>query len=70
MKKWIKNKINNFLNNRNYYKLSEIQICGWCSLCGNIIYEPFPVAWPYGLCNGCLNGTIQDAMDKIKEYKL
>lgn len=64
IKEYIKYKITTFLNNRNWYKLSELQIGGHCGLCGDWIGgEIYPIAWPYGLCNNCLGKNIKEVFE-------
>jgi len=60
MIKLLKNKMKKFLNYYNYYHIEDLQIRGWCGLCGNTIDGVFPENWPWGICNNCLSMSAKD----------
>jgi len=51
------------------YRIDELQIGGNCGCCGHWIpNEIFPKEWSWGLCQNCINDSVE--MDVVKYLKL
>ena len=47
IKEWVKNRFN-------LYSLEELQVGGWCGLCGKWLPDIIvPKWWPYSVCKDC-----------------
>ena len=41
------------MNHFGYYKINDLQIWGYCELCGKPMNGVFEKDWPVGICNDC-----------------
>jgi hypothetical protein len=66
LRKWLLRSIKSSFN---LYEISELQIGGHCGCCGHWIpNEIFPKDWSWGLCQDCINDSVE--MDVVKYLKL